>query len=61
MRMYDLISKKKQGEALSETEIREMIAGFTDGAIPDYQMAAMAMAIYFQGMNQEETAWLTDA
>ena len=61
MRMYDLISKKKQGEALSETEIREMIAGFTEGAIPDYQMAAMAMAIYFQGMNQEETAWLTDA
>ena len=61
MRMYDLISKKKQGEALSETEIREMIAGFTEGTIPDYQMAALAMAIFFQGMNREETAWLTDA
>lgn len=61
MRMYDLISKKKQGVALSETEIREMIAGFTKGSIPDYQMAAMAMAIYFQGMNREETAHLTDA
>ncbi len=61
MRMYDLISKKKQGQSLSETEIREMVAGFTEGAIPDYQMAAMAMAIYFQGMNRKETAWLTDA
>lgn len=61
MRMYDLIAKKKQGTPLSETEIREMIAGYTEGAIPDYQMAAMAMAIYFQGMNREETAWLTHA
>lgn len=61
MRMYDLIAKKKQGIPLSETEIREMIAGYTEGSIPDYQMAAMAMAIYFQGMNREETAWLTDA
>ncbi|MBR5280498.1 MAG: thymidine phosphorylase [Clostridia bacterium] len=61
MRMYDLITKKKQGGTLSETEIREMIAGFTEGTVPDYQMAAMAMAIYFQGMTREETAWLTDA
>ena len=45
MRMYDLIEKKKRGEALSEEEIREMITLYTRGDIPDYQMSALMMAI----------------
>ena len=61
MRMYDLIEKKKRGEALSEEEIREMITLYTRGDIPDYQMSALMMAIYFRGMNAEETSILTDA
>lgn len=61
MRMVDLIEKKRDGEALREEEIRAVIAGFTDGSIPDYQMAAFAMAVYFQGMTDQETAILTDA
>ena len=59
MRMYDLINKKKKGEALTKEEIEFMIAGFTNGDIPDYQMSAMMMAICFQGMNEEETLHLT--
>lgn len=59
MRMYDLIEKKKLGEELTTEEIRFMIAGFTDGSIPDYQMSAMTMAICFQGMNKRETVDLT--
>lgn len=57
--MYDLIEKKKLGEALSREEIHELVQGFTAGEIPDYQMSAMLMAIYFQGMNDEETTYLT--
>ena len=56
-----LIEKKRDGQPLTGDEIRFFINGFTQGAIPDYQMAAMAMAIYFQGMTPEETAILTDA
>lgn len=59
MNMYDLIMKKKQGEALSEQEIRYMIEGYTNNDIPDYQMSAMMMAICFQGMTPEETTHLT--
>ncbi len=59
MRMYDLIEKKKKGEELTTEEIRYMIAGFTDGSIPDYQMSAMTMAICFQGMSKRETVDLT--
>lgn len=59
MRMYDLIEKKKKGEALSKEEIYFMIEGYTKGEIPDYQMSAMMMAIYFQGMTKEETLQLT--
>lgn len=61
MRMYDLIMKKRNGETLTETEIRFMIEEYVEGKIPDYQMSAMLMAIYFQGMTDEETAVLTDA
>ena len=56
-----VIEKKRDKEELSEEEIREFINRYTDGTIPDYQMAAMAMAIYLNGMSFHETAWLTDA
>jgi pyrimidine-nucleoside phosphorylase len=56
-----LIEKKRDGGVLSDEEIRFFIDGFTAGSIPDYQMSAMAMAIYFRGMTPEETASLTRA
>ena len=61
MRMYDLVNKKKHGEALSKEEIKWMIDNYVTGEIPDYQMSAMCMAIYFQGMNDEEICALTFA
>jgi len=61
MRMYDLIEKKKHGEELTKDEIMAMIKGYVDGSVPDYQMSSMLMAIYFQGMTEEETANLTIA
>ena len=61
MRMYDLIEKKKRALELTDAEIRWMIKGYTDDIIPDYQMAAMAMAIRLCGMSAAETASLTDA
>ena len=56
-----IIEKKRDGKALTEEEIRSFIEGYTDESIPEYQMAAMAMAIYLNGMTFEETAILTDA
>ena len=61
MRMYDLIMKKRNGESLSREEIEFMISEYTAGNIPDYQMSAMMMAIYFRKMTPEETADLTMA
>ena len=61
MRMYDLIMKKRNGGTLSRDEIFFMIEGYTKGDIPDYQMSAMMMAIYFNGMDEKETAALTMA
>lgn len=61
MRMYDLIMKKRNGLSLDQEEIEFMIKEYTAGNIPDYQMSAMMMAIYFQGMTKEETAVLTMA
>ena len=61
MRMYDIIRKKRDGNALSKEEIRFFIEGITNGEIPDYQASALCMAIYFQGMNEEEIAELTFA
>ncbi|MCL2225712.1 MAG: thymidine phosphorylase [Defluviitaleaceae bacterium] len=61
MRIYEVITKKKRGEALTATEIRNVIEGFTHGEIADYHMAALLMAVYFRGMNAEETAALTMA
>ncbi|MGG6431344.1 pyrimidine-nucleoside phosphorylase [Anoxybacillus sp. D401a] len=61
MRMVDLIEKKRDGHALTKEEIQFIIEGYTKGDIPDYQMSALAMAIFFRGMNEEETAELTMA
>ncbi|MGY3748517.1 pyrimidine-nucleoside phosphorylase [Vagococcus acidifermentans] len=61
MRMVDLIMKKRDGRALSEEEIQFFIEGYTKGEIPDYQASAMAMAIYFQDMTDQERADLTMA
>ena len=59
MRMYDLIMKKRNGNVLTDEEIDFMVQQYTQGNIPDYQMSAMTMAIYFQGMNEQETLALT--
>ena len=59
MRMYDVIKKKRDGEALSSKEIRAFIEGYSKGEIPDYQAAALCMAIFFRGMSDEETTELT--
>jgi thymidine phosphorylase len=56
-----VISKKRDGAPLSKTEIFEFILGYSHGEIPDYQMAALAMAIFFRSMNPEETSFLTEA
>lgn len=61
MRMFDIIRKKRDGLALSEKEIQWFIDGYVKGEIPDYQASALCMAIYFKGMNVEETTALTFA
>ncbi len=61
MLMVDLIKKKRDGHALNKEEIDFMIEGYTKGRIPDYQISAMMMAIFFRGMNDEETVQLTMA
>lgn len=60
MRMYDIIMEKRGGGVLSDEQLRFVVEGFTAGSIPDYQVSALLMAIYFQGMNEHETAYLTD-
>lgn len=60
MRMYDLIHKKRDGEELSREELHFIVEGYTKGEIPDYQMSALLMAIYFNSMTEEETAIFTD-
>lgn len=60
MRMYDIIDKKKKGEILSKEEIHYAITGYVAGEIPDYQIAALLMAIYYQGMTDEELLEMTD-
>lgn len=59
MRMVDLIEKKRDGELLTKEEIRFIINGYVQGDIPDYQMSAWAMAVFYRGMSPEETANLT--
>ena len=60
MRMYDLISKKRNGGTLNKEEMTHLIEGYVKGEIPDYQMSAFLMAVYFQGMTKEETSIMTD-
>lgn len=61
MRMVDIIEKKRDGHDLSEAEIHFVIENYTKEIIPEYQMSAFLMAIYFQGMTSDETAYLTKA
>lgn len=61
MQMVDIIAKKRDGHALSRQEIDDFVQGFTRGEIPDYQAAALLMAIVLKGMDARETADLTDA
>ena len=61
MRMVDLIAKKRDGKELTTEEINFFIDGYTKGDIPDYQVSAMNMAIYFQDMSDRERADLTMA
>ena len=56
-----ILDKKREGHALGSAEIREFVEGFTRGEIPDYQMSALAMAVCCRGMNERETADLTEA
>ncbi|MDM5195100.1 pyrimidine-nucleoside phosphorylase [Bacillus hominis] len=61
MRMVDLIAKKRDGQALTTEEINFIVEGYTNGDIPDYQVSSLAMAIFFQDMNDQERADLTMA
>lgn len=60
MRMYDVIDKKKKGNVLSNEEIEYVINGYVSDEIPDYQMSAWLMAIYYMGMNDQELLCMTD-
>lgn len=61
MRTVDYIIKKRNGEKLQEQDIKELIAGYVSGDIPDYQISAFLMAVFFQGLDFEETWQLTNA
>jgi pyrimidine-nucleoside phosphorylase len=61
MHIPTLISRKREGEELSPREIRQLIAAYTSGDVPDYQMSAFSMAVFFKGMTPAETAALTRA
>ncbi len=60
MRIYDIIAKKRDGNKLSEEEIKFFVNGYVDGSIADYQMSSLLMAIYLNGMDAKETTVLTD-
>ena len=59
MRTVDLIQKKRDGQELSSNEIQWLVEGYVAGSVPDYQMSAFAMAVYFQGMTTREISDLT--
>ncbi len=61
MRMYDLILKKRNKQKLTKEEIEFIISGYTKGDIPDYQISAFLMAVYFNGMDSEELLYLTQS
>ena len=59
MNMNDLIIKKRDGGRLNEEEIRYFVEGYTGGVIPDYQASALLMAVYFNGLDHDETVIMT--
>jgi pyrimidine-nucleoside phosphorylase len=61
MRFVDVIARKRDGHALSRADIDLFVRGVSDGSVPDYQTSALLMAVVLRGMNDQETAWLTDA
>ena len=61
MKMYYIIVKKRNGKSLTEDEIRYLVNGYVKGEIPDYQISAFLMTLYFQNMNEDEIFYLTDA
>jgi pyrimidine-nucleoside phosphorylase len=61
IRPAELIERKRNGEELSEAEVAELVLSYTHGEVPDYQMAAWCMAVYFRGLSGRETFALTDA
>ncbi|MGN1342988.1 MAG: pyrimidine-nucleoside phosphorylase [Traorella sp.] len=60
MRFVDIIEKKREGKSLNREEIHFWIKNYVEDLIPDYQVSALCMAIYFQGMNDDEITWLCD-
>src|ERR1700759_2365104 len=60
MRTVDLIHRKRDGEELSTDEISFLVDGYTNGTLPDYQISAFLMAVYFSGMTDREVSGLTD-
>ncbi|GAB6136920.1 pyrimidine-nucleoside phosphorylase [Halanaerobaculum tunisiense] len=60
MQAYDIIQRKKEGKKLSRAELSFLVEGYTKGEIPDYQLSAWTMAVFFQGLDKEETAFLTE-
>ena len=60
-RPYDIIRKKRDGGIHTRDEVTFFIHGYTDGRIPDYQVSAWLMACYLNGLNEDETYFLTDA
>src|SRR6266550_9119008 len=61
IRPADLIQRKRDGEELGAGELRELILGYARDEVPDYQLAAFCMAVYFRGLSSAETFALTDA
>jgi pyrimidine-nucleoside phosphorylase len=61
MRAVDIIAKKRDGESIAREDITAVVSGYTSGDIPDYQMAALLMAVYLRGLDPAETLALTEA
>ena len=61
IRPAELIQRKRDGEELPDDELAELILGYARGEVPDYQMAAFCMAVFFRGLSPRETYVLTDA
>ena len=61
IRAAELIQRKRDGRELAAGEIAELVLGYARGEVPDYQMAAFCMAVYFRGLTSRETFALTDA